>query len=65
MEISYAPFWETLRRKSISQYRLINQYKFSAGQLGRMRKNMYVSLHTIEVLCSILGCSISEIVDIK
>lgn len=65
MGISYAPFWKTLHRKGISQYRLITQYNFSAGQLGRMRKNMYVSMHTIEVLCGILDCSVAEIVEVK
>lgn len=60
--ISYEPFWNTLKAKQISQYQLINTYKVSAGQLSRMRKNADVSTHTLNILCDILDCQISDIV---
>ena len=46
--ITYTPLWETMRDKGISQYKLIKEFNFSAGQLSRLRKNAYVSTHTIE-----------------
>ena len=60
--ISYEPFWNTLKAKQISQYQLINTYKVSAGQLSRMRKNADISTHTLNILCDILDCQISDIV---
>lgn len=59
--ISYKPLWETMEKKNISQYQLIKEYGFSSGQLSRLRKNNYVSTHTIEVLCDILNCKVEDI----
>ena len=39
--VKYDRLWETMKRKNVSQYRLINHYKISAGQLGRLRKNRF------------------------
>lgn len=62
--VSYARLWETMEKKGISQYRLINHYKISAGQIGRMKKNMHVSTHTLEVFCNILQCPVEDIVEV-
>lgn len=59
--ISYEPLWNTLKRKGISQYELINKYSFSAGQLSRLRANTNVSTHTLNRLCEILDCSLGEV----
>ena len=59
--ISYEPLWTTLKNKDITQYQLINKYHVSAGQLSRLRKNNYISTHTIDILCEILQCSVEEI----
>ena len=59
--ISYRPFWETLKRKGITQYQLINKYHISAGQLSRMRSDSYISTHTVDVLCEILDCQVEDI----
>lgn len=61
--IVFDPLWETMKKRNISQYRLIKHYGFSSGQISRLRKNMYVSTHTIGVLCTILNCSVSEIME--
>ena len=60
--ITYEPLWETMKKKQISQYRLITKYGFSSGQLNRLKKNLYVSTHTIGVLCTILNCSVEDVV---
>ena len=59
--ITYTPLWETMKDKGVSQYKLIKEFNFSAGQLSRLRKNAYVSTHTIETLCKILDCDVSDI----
>ena len=63
--ITYDKLWETMKQKQITQYRLIKYYGFSAGQLGRLKKNMYVSTHTIEMLCSILDCRVEDVVEYR
>jgi len=63
--IIYDRLWETMKTKGISQYRLIKYYGFSAGQIGRLKKNAYVSTHTIDVLCTILNCSVEDIIEFR
>lgn len=60
--INYEPLWQTLKEKNISQYRLINEFHISAGQLSRLRANAHVSTHTLDLLCTILDCQISDII---
>ena len=52
--IRYDRLWKTLEDRGFTQYRLIKQCGFSAGQIGRLKKNMHVSTHTIDTLCAIL-----------
>ncbi len=59
--ISYDKLWITMNKKGISQYTLIKEYHVSAGQLSRLRKNSYVSTHTIDMLCNILNCNVEDI----
>ncbi|MEG0368827.1 MAG: helix-turn-helix transcriptional regulator [Hungatella sp.] len=59
--IVYDPLWATMKARNITQYRLIKNYGFSSGQISRLKNNMYVSTHTIGVLCTILDCSISDV----
>lgn len=61
--IRYDRLWATMEAKGLTQYRLIKQYGFSAGQIGRLKKNMHVSTHTLDTLCNILACNLEEIVE--
>lgn len=61
--IVYDKLWETMKRKGISQYRLLKEYKFSSGQLDRLRKREHVSTYTLDQLCKILHCHIEDIVE--
>lgn len=61
--ICYDPLWATMERRGMTQYRLIKQHSFSAGQIGRLKKNMHVSTHTLDTLCTILECGISDLVE--
>lgn len=63
--IVYDGLWRTLREKGISQYKLIRDYHISSGQLDRLRKNENVSTYTLNQLCSILHCSLSDIAEYK
>ena len=61
--IRYDRLWKTMEDKELTQYRLIKQHGFSAGQIGRLKKNMHVSTHTIDTLCTILQCDIGDIME--
>ncbi|MDF2886049.1 MAG: transcriptional regulator, family [Lacrimispora sp.] len=61
--IVYDRLWETMKKKNVSQYHLIKYCKVSAGQIGRLKKNNFVSTHTIDMLCKILDCSVEEIME--
>ena len=63
--ITYDKLWLTMKEKEITQYRLIKYYGFSAGQIGRLKKNQYVSTHTIETLCNILDCRVEDVVEYR
>lgn len=61
--IVYDRFWETLKERGITQYSLVKNYHVSTGQLGRMRKNLYISSHTVEMFCKILHCRVEDIME--
>lgn len=63
--IVYDKLWFTMKKRGISQYKLIKDYKISTGQLDRLRKNEIVNTHTIDMLCSILKCRIEDIAEYK
>lgn len=62
-KISYAPLWNTLKQKEISQYRLIKYYKVSAGQISRLKNNAPSNINTLLMLCEILECRIQDVVE--
>ena len=47
--------------RGISQYKLLKDYHFSAGQLNRLRNNHNVNTYTIDQLCTLLECEVSDI----
>ena len=63
--IVYDRLWQQMKRKKISQYKLIKDYGFSSGQLDRLRKNENISTFTLNRLCQILDCSLEDIAEYK
>ena len=63
--ISYNSLWETMEKRKISQYRLIKEFGLSSGQMSRLKKNTYVSTHTLETLCRILDCRIEDVMEVS
>ena len=60
--ITFDPLWETLDKKKISQYTLIKQYGVSTGTLDALRKNNSITLNTLNDLCNILQCDVTDII---
>ncbi|GFI64855.1 hypothetical protein IMSAG185_00447 [Lachnospiraceae bacterium] len=61
--IKYDRFWETLKKKGISQYNLVTDYNLSKSLLQRLRNNEGISTHSINMLCNILDCQIQDIAE--
>nr|WP_297874105.1 helix-turn-helix domain-containing protein [uncultured Blautia sp.] len=59
--ISYDPFWQTLHRKNISTYKLIYEYGILPDTIQRLRSEKTVTTKTLNTLCSVLCCQISDI----
>ena len=59
--ISYAPFYETLKQKGISTYKLINHYGLSRSLIDRLKHDKPISTVTLNDLCEILDCSVENI----
>ena len=61
--IVFDKMWKTMSDRGITQYKLINQYKVSRGQIDRLRKNANISTYTLNQLCKILDCRIEDIAE--
>ncbi len=60
--ISYKPLWETMQKKGITTYQLIQQ-GIDRKIIHNLKHNGNITMLTAEKLCKIIGCSISEVVE--
>ena len=60
--ITYEPFFNTLKRKEISTYRLLNNYGFSKGTLDSLKQNKNITMETLNYICNLLECEISDVI---
>ena len=61
--ISYAPFYKTLLNKGITEYQLIFKHGFSANILHRMKYGAAISTKTLDTLCFILDCKVTDVIE--
>ena len=59
--ISYAPFYETMKKKGFTSYRLIKEHNISRSLLDRLRHDRPISTVTLNDLCKILKCRVEDI----
>lgn len=60
--ISYNPLWETMRRRGITTYALINKYGIPSSTVHGLKHNKNITLYTLERLCTILDCTADDVV---
>lgn len=60
--ISYEPLWQTMKEKQVTTYTLIYKYHFSPATITNLKRNMSITLYTMERLCKILDCQAESIV---
>ena len=61
--ISYRPFYQTLVRKGITEYALIFKHGISANTIHRMKHGAAITTKTLDELCDILECPVSDILE--
>ena len=60
--ITNAPLWETMKKKKVTQYALMEHHHVSRGTVQRLRKDMPMNTSTIDMLCKILDCKVEEVI---
>ena len=63
--IVYDRLWVTMKKKGISQYKLIREYGISSGQLDRIRKGDNINMYTLNSLCRILNCAVEDVIEYR
>ena len=60
--ISYKPLFETLKKKGVSTYKLINEFGVSRSLIDRLKHNKPITTVTND-LCGFLNCTVGEILE--
>ena len=61
--IKYDKLWETAEKRGITKSMLTKKYNVRKDQIYRLRYNQPVSTNTLDRLCNILECDISDIME--
>lgn len=59
--ISYAPLWETMKRKGATTYTLQVKGEISSSTVRRLKAGESVSTNTLDALCALFDCDLSDI----
>lgn len=59
--ISYKPFYDTIKEKGISTYKLINSFGISRSLIDRLKHDKPITTQTIDDLCGYLDCRVEDI----
>lgn len=62
--ISYDPLFETMKAKGITSYKLA-KLGFPISNYHAMRRGKNVSTHTTDALCTILDCTVSDVMEFR
>ena len=60
--ISYEPLFKTMKEKNISSYRL-EKMGFSRATYYSIQKGNSISTNTINQLCTLLNCTVSDVIE--
>lgn len=61
--ITYKPLYETMKKKGVSTYKLINEFNISRSLLDRLKHNKPITTVTINDLCKFLDCKVEDILE--
>lgn len=60
--ILYDRFWMNMKKKKISQYKLINYYELSNSLVHRLKNNRPITTTTLNKLCMLFNCEPNDII---
>ncbi len=60
--IRYDRLWAVMKEKGVSTYRLREDHGFNSKTISKLRNNENVTTNTLNKLCAILDCELSDIV---
>lgn len=63
MAANYIKLWKILLDKNLKRTDLKDLANISSSTLAKLGKNDYVSMESLEKICSALQCNIGDIVD--
>lgn len=63
--ISYEPLWKTMAEKKATTYTLIYKGGISSSTVRRLKAGESVSTNTLEAICAVLDCGISDIIEYR
>lgn len=62
--ISYKPLWHTLLSLDMKKMDLVARGIVGRSTLAKMGKNEYIALEVVDRICTELGCSVAEVVEV-
>lgn len=63
--ITYESFWHMLKASKETTYTLIYKHHISSSTIDRLRKNRPLNTTTLNDLCRIFNCNISDLICYK
>ena len=63
MAVSYKKLFHLLVDRDMTAVQLQQQAGYSANITTRLRKNIYISLESVEKICKTLDCKVDDIVE--
>ena len=61
--IRFRPFWETMKAKGISTYKLEKDYGISKSMIFKLKHDKNIQLLTLNDLCKMFDCTIADIIE--
>lgn len=65
MEISFNPLWKLLIDRKLSRSELRRRAGISTRALAKMGKDQDVSMEVLRRVCSVLGCGLGDIIEMR
>lgn len=60
--VTYEPLWQTMKKKNITTYTLIDKYGINARTIYNLKHNKGITVDTLEKICKILGCTPNDVI---
>ena len=65
MSINYNKLWKVLIDRNMKKTDLIKKCNIDSNILAKMGKKQYISLRSLEKICSKLNCNIEDIIEFE